>query len=112
MEMILAISIISAVCFISLAHWTRNRFEEKYGKPTRKEKWQTFFLFLLWLALFSVAMLAFPTRFGWVYFILVLLGVPFTWSKPSRKPGWRIQESGYLAFIVYAPVAYIYYFGD
>ena len=112
MEMTVAITIISAVCLIYLAQWSRNRFEEKHGKVTRKENWQTFFLFLTWLALFTLAMLVFPTEFGWTYFIFVLLGPPFIWSQPSRRLSWRIQESGYLAFIIYAPVAYIYYFGD
>ena len=105
------ITLIAGVLVIFLARWSRKRFEEKYGQVTAKEKRQSLIIFIIWLALFALGLFVFPTYFGWFYIIILVLGVPFILEKPSRKLSWRIQESGFFAFIMFGPIAGFYYFG-
>ena len=93
------------------ARRSRKKFEEKHGVPTTNEKWQSLGIFILWISLFFLGMYLYPTAFGWTYILLFAMGAPFIWSKPSRKLIWRIQESGMIAFFIFGPFAFFYYFG-
>ncbi len=106
----LIILVVAALVFF-LARRSRKKFEKEFGSPTANEKWQSLGIFILWICLFTLGMFVYPTVFGWTYLLLLALGAPFAWSKPSRKLSWRIQESGLLSFIIFGPFALIYYYG-